>query len=165
MKKYPILLIAFSWATGCTSSHLVDFDQAGLWIPKAQEQLLGENVNVRTTSGEEFSGRLQSLNGDSLRVQDGDKPSVEIALANVSYVGASSNVAGPILGGIGGFFMGGAIGGAIGRSNAEDGRTDEFFSGLGGSLVGATVGGVIGMAVGGAATTADQYEITHWRNR
>jgi len=164
MKTCLLFVIALSLAIGCTSTHLVDSSQAVLWIPKVQKQLLGEDVNVRTTSGEEFSGTLQLLNVDSLRVWNDDHEApVEIALANVSYVGVSGDVAAPIAGGLFGTFLGCQVGGAIGKKSA--GKDDEFLAGLDEATFGGLLGCMTGALAGGGATSGAQYEITHWRKR
>jgi small nuclear ribonucleoprotein (snRNP)-like protein len=158
------MALVISSLTGCISTHRVAINNADNWIPEAQEQLLQEDVTLRTTDGQQYSGELEMFSTEKAVILDNEmETSVEEELTDVSYVGRSPNYVTPVLAGLGGVILGAIVGGGIGA-----GTTDPQPEVLGlnsvaatasAATVGAAVGGLVGILVGSLASTVDQYEI------
>ena len=151
-------LVGLAYIAGCTSTHVVDSSNPEPWIPTAREQLLGEDVEVRTIDGRHYSGMLILLSPDSVKLKDSESDTlIADGLPRVIWVGEPTNAAGPILGCIGGV----AAGGTIGVASVENAlQTESMVKGI---TLGAVIGGLVGVTIGGFATKADQYEIHQGR--
>ncbi len=157
-------LTALCCTAGCTSTHMVDSGSSDQWLPDAQEQLVGEDVRVRTTDGRAYGGTLSFLSADSIKVWDSDANRFsEEALTDVTYVGRPSNATAPILGCIGGAVLGGFLGGALSAEEPEIESlgVNTVESAAYGGIIGALIGGTAGAIIGGVASRVDQYEISH----
>jgi hypothetical protein len=156
------VVAAFLLIPGCTSTHVVDSNQPEQWILPAQNTLLGEEVVMRTVDGRGYDGKLTLLSADSVKLENDEGGElVAEEMHKVAFVGEPSNVAPPILCGIGGALLGGLIGGAVSPEEPElsSGGLNTVESSVTGALLGVAIGGAAGALIGGFASQADQYEI------
>ncbi|MDH4071446.1 MAG: hypothetical protein OEV30_13605 [Ignavibacteria bacterium] len=159
-----VLLAALFTMTGCVSTHQVDLARPDTWVPEAQEHFLGKEIDIRTTDGTGHTGELLQLSSDSLRLRTDESASiVEKPLAQVVYLGQSPGAAGPVLGGLGGIFVGALAGGALAGSTTEPDVRSLGFNTVGatisGAMVGGIIGGVLGIVIGSLAGSVDQYVV------
>ena len=104
------VVLALQSLTGCISSHRVTLNEADHWIPEAQEQLLQEDVTVRTTGGRQYSGELLMLSAEkTVILNDETDTSVEEELPQVLYLGESPSYVAPFLAGLGGVILVGIV--------------------------------------------------------
>lgn len=154
------IVVTLLCTAGCASTHVVDSDHSEQWILRAQDQLLGEDVIVRTTNGSGYSGKLTLLSRDSVMLKDDQGRSlVAEELSNVAFVGEPTNAAAPILGGIGGGLLGILIGGGLSAEDSDATLGIGVESAATGAIIGGIAGGVLGAIIGGLASKVDQYEI------
>ncbi len=170
MKRMILLCVtAGALISGCSTTRIVERDDAARWGPEAVERLSHKTVHVHMLEGGIRSGEVVTVDSARLMLQEEDDDTASVLrLDGVLSIHSPSN-AGPVLVGIiGGALAGGLIGFALApEPDRSDSPGDALVDALliepvriGTAIaIGAGVGSVVGGVGIGLATKRTDYTL------